>query len=88
MGIGPSGHGAGTSGFALQKASRRAFRTRGRAPNHNEGTFIGAEPRYQVLPSTLTEFITLVRDAFEAAAREGEAPVLVTSAHIRAFVRG
>ena len=39
-------------------------------------------------PSKLTEFITLVRDAFEAAAREGEAPVLVTSAHIRPFVRG
>ncbi len=39
-------------------------------------------------PSKLTEFITLVRDAFEAAAREGEAPVLVTSAGIRPFVRG
>ncbi len=39
-------------------------------------------------PSKLTEFITLVRDAFEAAAREGEAPVLVTSAHVRPFVRG
>ncbi len=39
-------------------------------------------------PSKLTEFITLVRDAFEAAAREGESPVLVTSAGIRPFVRG
>jgi flagellar biosynthesis protein FlhA len=39
-------------------------------------------------PSKLTEFITLVRDAFEAAARAGEAPVLVTSAGIRPFVRG
>ena len=29
-----------------------------------------------------------MRDAFEAAARKGEAPVLVTSAHIRPFVRG
>ncbi|MBX6329252.1 MAG: flagellar biosynthesis protein FlhA [Pseudolabrys sp.] len=39
-------------------------------------------------PSKLTEFITLVRERFEAAAREGEAPVLVTSAAIRPFVRG
>ena len=39
-------------------------------------------------PSRLTEFITLVREKFEDAAREGEAPVLVTSAGIRPFVRG
>jgi flagellar biosynthesis protein FlhA len=39
-------------------------------------------------PSKLTEFITLVREKFEEAAREGEAPVLVTSAAIRPFVRG
>ena len=39
-------------------------------------------------PSRLTEFITLVREKFENAAREGEAPVLVTSAGIRPFVRG
>ncbi len=39
-------------------------------------------------PSKLSEFITLVREKFEAAAREGEAPVLVTSANIRPFVRG
>ena len=39
-------------------------------------------------PSKLTEFITLVREKFEEAAREGEAPVLVTSAGIRPFVRG
>ncbi len=39
-------------------------------------------------PSRLSEFITLVRERFEAAAREGEAPVLVTSAGIRPFVRG
>src|SRR5438552_722097 len=38
-------------------------------------------------PSRLTEFITVVRDRFEQAAREGEAPVLVTSAAIRPFVR-
>jgi flagellar biosynthesis protein FlhA len=39
-------------------------------------------------PSRLTEFITLVRDKFEDAARLGEAPVLVTSGMIRPFVRG
>jgi flagellar biosynthesis protein FlhA len=39
-------------------------------------------------PSKLSEFITLVRERFEQAAREGEAPVLVTSAGIRPFVRG
>jgi flagellar biosynthesis protein FlhA len=39
-------------------------------------------------PSRLTEFITLVREKFEAAAMAGEAPVLVTSAGIRPFVRG
>jgi len=39
-------------------------------------------------PSKLSEFITLVRERFEDAAREGEAPVLVTSASIRPFVRG
>jgi flagellar biosynthesis protein FlhA len=39
-------------------------------------------------PSRLTEFINLVRERFEEAARTGEAPVLVTSAGIRPFVRG
>ena len=39
-------------------------------------------------PSKLTEFINLVREKFELAAREGEAPVLVTSPGIRPFVRG
>jgi flagellar biosynthesis protein FlhA len=39
-------------------------------------------------PSKLSEFINLVRERFEEAAREGEAPVLVTSAGIRPFVRG
>ena len=38
-------------------------------------------------PSKLSEFMTSVRNAFEQAAREGEAPVLVTSAAIRPFVR-
>jgi flagellar biosynthesis protein FlhA len=38
-------------------------------------------------PSRLTEFINLVREKFEQAARDGEAPVLVTSPGIRPFVR-
>ena len=38
-------------------------------------------------PSRLSEFITLVRERFEEAARMGEAPVLVTSPGIRPFVR-
>jgi flagellar biosynthesis protein FlhA len=48
----------------------------------------GDERTLAMQPSRLTEFITLVRDRFEDAAREGEAPVLVTSAGIRPFVRG
>jgi flagellar biosynthesis protein FlhA len=39
-------------------------------------------------PSKLTEFINLVREKFEQAARDGEAPVLVTSPAVRPFVRG
>jgi flagellar biosynthesis protein FlhA len=39
-------------------------------------------------PSKLTEFINLVREKFEQAARDGEAPVLVTSPNVRPFVRG
>src|SRR4029078_9592335 len=34
-------------------------------------------------PSKLSEFITLVRERFEQAAREGESPVLVPSGSIR-----
>jgi len=48
----------------------------------------GDERHLAMQPSRLTEFITLVRDRFEDAARAGEAPVLVTSAGIRPFVRG
>jgi flagellar biosynthesis protein FlhA len=39
-------------------------------------------------PSKLTEFINAVREKFEQAGRDGEAPVLVTSPGIRPFVRG
>ncbi len=38
-------------------------------------------------PSRLSEFITAVRERFEAAARDGEAPILVCSTAIRPFVR-
>jgi flagellar biosynthesis protein FlhA len=48
----------------------------------------GDERTLTMQPSKLSEFIMLVRERFEAAAREGEAPVLVTSAGVRPFVRG
>ena len=48
----------------------------------------GDDRQLTMQPSKLSEFIMLVRERFEAAAREGEAPVLVTSAAIRPFVRG
>ena len=47
----------------------------------------GDERSLAMQPSKLSEFMTTVRDRFEQAAREGEAPVLVTSAAIRPFVR-
>jgi flagellar biosynthesis protein FlhA len=48
----------------------------------------GDERTLAMQPSRLTEFINLVRERFEEAAKAGEAPVLVTSAAIRPFVRG
>src|SRR5690348_2506847 len=47
----------------------------------------GEEKSLAMQPSKLSEDRKSVRDAFERAAREGEAPVLVTSAGIRPFVR-
>jgi len=47
----------------------------------------GEEKNLAMQPSRLSEFITLVRERFEDAAREGEVPVLVTSPGIRPFVR-
>ncbi|ALK10359.1 flagellar biosynthesis protein FlhA [Blastochloris viridis] len=38
-------------------------------------------------PSKLQEFVTLVRDRFEDAARQGEFPVLLTSPGVRPFIR-
>jgi len=47
----------------------------------------GEDKNLAMAPSRLTEFITLIRERFEDAAREGEAPVLVTSPAVRPFVR-
>ncbi|MCA1452529.1 flagellar biosynthesis protein FlhA [Bradyrhizobium sp. BRP22] len=47
----------------------------------------GEDRSLAMQPSKLSEFMTATRNAFEQAAREGEAPVLVTSAAIRPFVR-
>jgi flagellar biosynthesis protein FlhA len=47
----------------------------------------GEERSLAMQPSRLSEFITLVRERFEDAARQGENPVLVTSPGIRPFVR-
>ena len=48
----------------------------------------GDDRQLAMQPSRLSEFISLVRERFEEAAREGEAPVLVTSGNVRPFVRG
>jgi flagellar biosynthesis protein FlhA len=47
----------------------------------------GEDRSLAMQPSKLSEFMSAVRDRFEQAAREGESPVLVTSAAIRPFVR-
>jgi len=47
----------------------------------------GEERQLAMQPSRLSEFIGLVRDRFEEAARQGENAVLVTSPGIRPFVR-
>jgi flagellar biosynthesis protein FlhA len=47
----------------------------------------GEEKSLAMQPSKLSEFMTAVRERFEQAARDGESPVLVTSAGIRPFVR-
>jgi flagellar biosynthesis protein FlhA len=47
----------------------------------------GDDRQLAMQPSRLSEFIALVRDRFEEAARQGENPVLVTSPGIRPFVR-
>src|SRR3978361_135440 len=47
----------------------------------------GEERSLAMQPSRLSEFMTTVRDRFEQAAREGEAPGLGTSAALRPLVR-
>ncbi|WP_425349511.1 flagellar biosynthesis protein FlhA [Mongoliimonas terrestris] len=47
----------------------------------------GDDRRLAMAPSKLQEFVMLVRDAFEDAARKGELPVLMTSPMARPFVR-
>ena len=47
----------------------------------------GDERHLAMAPSRLSEFAALIRERFEDAARQGEAPVLVTSSQARPFVR-
>src|SRR5207237_1523932 len=47
----------------------------------------GEEKHLAMAPSKLHEFITLVRDRFEAAAKDGEIPVLLCSPGTRLYVR-
>ena len=47
----------------------------------------GDDRQLAMQPSKLQEFVTLVRDAFEKAAQQGEVPVLLTSPQTRPFVR-
>ncbi|WP_349368232.1 flagellar biosynthesis protein FlhA [Salinarimonas sp.] len=47
----------------------------------------GEERQLAMQPSRLGEFVNAVRDRFEDAARQGEMPVLVTSAQARPYVR-
>jgi flagellar biosynthesis protein FlhA len=47
----------------------------------------GDDRHLAMQPSKLSEFALLVRERFDDAARQGEIPALVTSAHARPFVR-
>lgn len=47
----------------------------------------GEDRHLAMQPSRLTDFVTLVRERFEDAARMGEMPVLVTSSAARPYVR-
>ena len=76
------GAAAARGGELLQSATM----TGGEREGGGEGQ--GDERQLAMQPSRLSEFITIVRERFEEAAREGEAPVLVTSSNIRPFVRG
>jgi flagellar biosynthesis protein FlhA len=47
----------------------------------------GEEKQLAIAPSRLQEFIAGIRQRFDAAAMEGEAPVLLTSPSVRPYVR-
>jgi flagellar biosynthesis protein FlhA len=47
----------------------------------------GEERQLAMAPSELQAFITAVRERFEEAALDGEAPVLMTSPMVRPYVR-
>ena len=47
----------------------------------------GDDRHLAMAPSKVSEFMTALRERFEAAAREGVSPVLVTSAYVRPYVR-
>jgi len=47
----------------------------------------GEDKQLALAPSRLQEFIRGVREAFERAALSGESPVLLTSPHVRPYVR-
>jgi len=47
----------------------------------------GDDRQLAMAPSKLHDFIAQVREKFEEAARQGEVPVLLTSANVRPFVR-
>ncbi|MTH98428.1 flagellar biosynthesis protein FlhA [Roseibium sp. RKSG952] len=47
----------------------------------------GDDRQLAMQPSKLQEFVTIVRDAYEKAAQQGEVPVLLTSPQSRPFVR-
>ncbi len=60
----------------------------GNRPSSNRSSARATIASFAMQPSPrLSEFITLVRERFEEAARQGENPVLVTSPGIRPFVR-
>ena len=78
-------------GRELSRTSPLLARLRARAHEHDvPHTSIVGEGDMKHLamqPSRLSEFVNLVRDRFEDAARLGEMPVFVTSTQARPFVR-
>ncbi|HEY1630294.1 MAG TPA: flagellar biosynthesis protein FlhA [Rhizomicrobium sp.] len=47
----------------------------------------GEDKQLAMAPSQLQQFITTVRERFDEAGQKGEVPVLLTSPHVRPFVR-